>query len=105
MLASWAFGPREFFVLLFNRGTLVIHPSAHRHDVPEADITHALSHPQFVGILALEPTHRQLVLGPSSSGNPLELVVLLLEDDGALVIHAMKMRRQYLHLWREGHHG
>lgn len=105
MVASWTFLAREFFVLPFNRVRVVIHSSAHRHGVPEADIAHALSRPHFVGILALEPTHRQLVLGPSSSGNPLELVVLLLDDDRALVIHAMKMRRQYLHLWREGHHG
>lgn len=92
------------FVLPFSRARISIHSSARRHGVPDADISHALAHPHFVGILDLQPPRRQLVLGPDASANPLELVVLVLDDGRALVIHAMRMRRAYLHLWKEGHH-
>jgi hypothetical protein len=36
-----------------------------------------------------------LRLGPDRAGNPLEIVVLLLDDGRELIIHAMPMRPKY----------
>ncbi len=38
---------------------------------------------------------RELRLGPDRAGNLLEIVVLLLDDDRQLIIHAMRMRPKY----------
>jgi hypothetical protein len=38
---------------------------------------------------------RELRLGPDRAGNLLEVVVLLLDDDTELLIHAMRMRPKY----------
>jgi hypothetical protein len=39
-----------------------------------------------------------LVVGPDRTGNMLEVIVLLLAEDGELVIHAMPLRKQYYRL-------
>ncbi len=39
-----------------------------------------------------------LVIGPDSSGNLLEVIVLVLADDRLIAIHAMKLRRQFYEL-------
>ncbi len=41
---------------------------------------------------------RELRLGPDRAGNLLEIVVLLLDDQRQLVIHAMRMRPKYREL-------
>ena len=49
-----------------------------------------------------EDPSKVLVIGPDDNGNLLEIVVLLLDDDRLLVIHAMPLRSQYHHLLPEG---
>jgi len=58
-------------------------------------LRHAATH--FLIAYLLSNHHgpdRELRLGPDRAGNLLEIVVLLL-DDGPLVIHAMRMRPKY----------
>lgn len=74
--------------------------SAHRHNVTDADIQHALVHAVAVEMVGEDP-RRDLVLGPNRAGNLLELVVLD-RPQGPAVIHAMAMRRQYRRLLPEG---
>ena len=49
-----------------------------------------------------EDPSKVLVIGPDDTGNLLEIVVLLLDEDRLLVIHAMPLRSQYHHLLPEG---
>ena len=74
-----------------------IHDSAHRHDVAEDDILHAVEHSLAVDDLGEDPD-RWLVLGPGTAGNLLELVVLINEDSDEIIIHAMPMRPKYRRL-------
>jgi hypothetical protein len=53
-----------------------IHDSAHRHDVAEEDMLHAVEHSLVVDDLGEDPD-RWLVLGPDTAGNLLELIVLI----------------------------
>ena len=68
-----------------------IHPSARRHSVDDADITHAYEQPIAWLELGDDPL-RYLVGGPDRAGNLLELVVID-RSEGPLVIHAMPLRR------------
>jgi len=72
-----------------------IHPSVHRHQVPDADISHAYEHAIAWVKLGADPS-RYLVAGPDRAGNLLELVLLELPDT-VLVIHAMALRRSTRH--------
>ena len=72
-----------------------IHPSAHRHQVPDADFSHAYEHTIAWVELGADPS-RYLVAGPDRAGNLLELVLLELPDT-VLVIHAMALRRSIRH--------
>ncbi len=72
-----------------------IHPSAHRHQVPDADISHAYEHAIAWVKLGDDP-YRYLVAGPDRAGNLLEVVLLELPDT-VLVIHAMALRRSTRH--------
>jgi hypothetical protein len=70
-----------------------IHPSARKHGVDDADITHAYAH--CIVTVALEPgadPPKLLLIGGDRAGNLLELIALELEDDLVLVIHAMLLR-------------
>ena len=67
-----------------------IHPSARRHDIAEADISHAYEHSMAWVQLDDDPL-RYLLAGPDRAGNLLELVILDI-DGTELVIHAMPMR-------------
>jgi len=40
-----------------------------------------------------------LALGPDQAGLPLELAVVVGDDGDVLVVHAMRMRAKYAHLW------
>jgi hypothetical protein len=74
-----------------------VHKSARKHGVAEDDILHAAS--RFLVAYSLsddeDGPNRELRLGPDLAGNLLETVVLLLDDDRELVIHAMRMRPKY----------
>ena len=72
-----------------------IHPSAHRHQVPDADISHAYEHAIAWVKLGDDP-YRYLVAGPDRAGNLLEVVLLELPDT-VLVIHAMALRLSTRH--------
>ena len=72
-----------------------VHPSARRHQVPDADISHAYEHAIAWVELGDDPC-RYLVAGPDRAGILLELVVLELPDT-VLVIHAMALRRSTRH--------
>ena len=74
-----------------------IHDSAHRHDVAEEDMLHAVEHSLVVDDLGEDPD-RWLVLGPDTAGNLLELVVLISTEGDEIIIHAMPMRPKYRRL-------
>ncbi|MGH3926851.1 MAG: hypothetical protein ACRDTT_28965, partial [Pseudonocardiaceae bacterium] len=74
-----------------------IHEPARKHGVGDDDIVHAVEHAVAVYDIGEgddEPI-RSLHLGPDRAGNPLEMVVLELDDGRWLVIHAMRIRRRY----------
>ncbi len=73
-----------------------IHESARRHDVPDADILHAVDNSVAVEDAGEDPD-RWLVIGPHRAGNPLEVVVLVTEER-QLAIHAMPMRSKFRRL-------
>jgi hypothetical protein len=68
-----------------------IHPAARRHHVRDEDMEHALAHALAWVELDDDPP-RYLVVGPATTANLLELVVLAM-NFGDLVIHAMQLRR------------
>ena len=72
------------------------HSSASKHGVAESDVVHALLRTLVEIDLGDDGSPaRRLVLGPDRAGNLLEIVVLCFDDDGEMVIHAMKMRSKY----------
>lgn len=76
-----------------------VHRSANRHGVSDDDVIHAVTH-EVVSV-DLEPDAdppKVLVVGPDRSGNLLEVMVLVLDDDRLLAIHAMRLRRQFYEL-------
>jgi hypothetical protein len=81
------------------RHEVEIHPVARKHGVDDQAIAHVLDHPVVVAdILDEEDPSRSLVLGPDRSGNLLEVVVLHLDDNREIVIHATPMRSRYQYL-------
>jgi hypothetical protein len=74
-----------------------IHRSARKHGIDDREIAHAAE--RYLVAYSLDddgPPWRELRLGPDRAGNLLdELVVLLLDDDTELIIHAMRMRPKY----------
>jgi len=71
-----------------------MHGSARRHGIADADIVHALDH-ALVGV-EFEPDadpSKTFVVGPDRDANLLEIIVIELENDRRLVVHAMKLRR------------
>ncbi len=75
-----------------------MHRSARKHGIADGDAVHAAE--RFLAAYPLEDEdqdgpRRELRLGPDRAGNLLEIVVLLLDDGNALVIHAMRMRPTY----------
>lgn len=74
-----------------------IHDSAHRHEVAEEDMLHAVEHSLVVDDLGEDPD-RWLVLGPDTAGNLLEIVVLISGESDEIIIHAMPMRPKYRRL-------
>lgn len=70
-----------------------IHSSARRHGVDDLDIQHAVEHSLAIEDIGEDPD-RWLVIGPDRAGNLLELVVLV-DQRGEIVIHAMALRPKY----------
>ena len=75
-------------------------PTSFKHGVEFDDILHGIRFAVVVEEVGEDPT-RYLVLGPGTSGDLVEIVIL---DDsgGPIVIHAMKMRSKYEPLPTEG---
>ncbi len=69
-----------------------IRDSARRHKIADEDIRHAVEHALVVGDLDADKT---LYLGPDRAANPLEVVAVIRVGREPLVIHAMRMRKQY----------
>lgn len=70
-----------------------------KHGISRAQITHASIH--LVTLADLDPDSdppKVLIIGPDESGNLLELIALVLEDDELLIIHGMRLRPQFFPL-------
>ncbi len=66
-----------------------VHRSAGKHDVAANDVLHAVEH-EIVSF-DLDPDAdppKILVNGPDSAGNVLDIIVLVLDDDRLIPIHA-----------------
>ncbi len=69
------------------------------HGVSNEDILHGIEHSMAeYEVGDDDPPRRWLVLGPSRAGMVLELIVLVFDDGGEMVIHAMPMRTKYQEL-------
>lgn len=76
-----------------------IHEAAHRHEVSEDDVRHAVAH--AITVVDLDPDAdppKVLAIGPDTAGNLLEIIWLELDDNRELVIHAMALRRTFFDL-------
>jgi uncharacterized DUF497 family protein len=73
-----------------------IHRSARRHGITDEDMSWVAAHSLVVEDIGDDDSPRRwLMLGADRSGRMLELVVLVLDDDREMVIHAMRMRARY----------
>ena len=83
-----------------------VHYSARRHGVTDGGIRHAVAHPVvIIDVDADADPPKVLVIGPDMSGTLLEVIMLTLEGDRLLAIHAMPLRRAYYPLLPEGENG
>jgi len=78
------------------------HHAASRHDISQAQVRHVIRNCAWP-LYSPEPDEEDLVifLGPDEHGVPLEVVAVELEDEGLLVIHAMKLRRKYALVYKK----
>ena len=67
--------------------------SARKHGVQDTDMLHAVTH--FWQELNTDDPSTTVYIGPSRSAAPLEVVVLQ-DESGTAIIHAMEARRKYL---------
>jgi hypothetical protein len=73
-----------------------VHRSAGKPGVAVSDVVHALEHEIVSFDLERDADPpKTLVIGPDSAGNLLEIIVLVLDADRLIAIHAMKLRRQF----------
>lgn len=73
-----------------------LHRSSSKHGVHPHDVLHALEHASVS--IDLEPDADPptiLTIGPDRAGNLLEVIMLELTDNRRIVIHTMKLRRQF----------
>lgn len=77
---------------------MIVRASAREHEVNDEDAIAAASSPLVSGPLDDENPQRQLRIGFDTQARLLETVVLVWDDGGEEVIHAMKCRPQYLDL-------
>ncbi len=75
-----------------------VHRAALKHGIAREDALAAAESPLYVANLDDGSPARQLRLGFDTRGRLLELVVLTFDSGNELIIHAMKVRRQYLEL-------
>jgi len=72
-----------------------IHPSALKHGVAAEDVEQAAEWALWIEPLDDGPPVRELRLGFDTRARLLETVVLVVDGDEELVIHAMPARKQY----------
>lgn len=72
---------------------MIIEPSARKHGVRDEDMRHAFRN--HWRRLETDDVARTVFIGPSTTGQPLELVVVC-DEAGTAIIHAMAARRKYL---------
>ncbi|WP_204314845.1 toxin [Bifidobacterium aerophilum] len=69
--------------------------AAGKHGIDPDDATYVAEHCLDIRVLCEEP-YKELRLGVTSTGMPLEIVLVPAWDgDGWVIIHAMKMRLKY----------
>ena len=72
---------------------MIIEPSARKHGVQDEDMRHALRH--HWRQVETDDVDRTVYIGPSTTGEPLE-VVIVSDEAGTTIIHAMVARKKYL---------
>ena len=77
--------------------TVDIFRSALRHGISPDSMAYVVEHPLEILILEDEP-EKILHLGLTPDGVPLEVVTLDTTKYGTVIIHAMRMRTQYVRL-------
>lgn len=77
--------------------TVDIFRSALRHGVSPDSMAYVVEHPLEILVLEEEP-EKILHLGLAPDGVPLEVVTLDTTKYGTVIIHAMRMRTQYVRL-------
>jgi uncharacterized DUF497 family protein len=71
------------------------HEAAFKHGVTEANIRYALWHPLHEQLLDAYK-NKWLVVGYDTAGNLIEVAYNLIDDDTAMVFHAMSCRKNFL---------
>ena len=72
---------------------MIIEPSARKHGIPDAEMRHAFRN--HWRRIETDDSTVTVFIGPSTTGEPLEIVVVC-DQDGAAIIHAMVARRKFL---------
>jgi len=80
--------------------TLVFNPSAFRHDVTENDIEAAMATPLFDELIE-GYDNKYLLIGFNMSGNLIEVMYNLVDEDIANIFHAMDCRNDVLQKIKE----
>lgn len=73
-----------------------VHRSARKHGVADVDSVRAASEPVMVIEVTDSEPPKEIRVGFDTAGRLLETVVLLLDEERTLVIHAMAARRRYV---------
>lgn len=73
-----------------------VHRSARKHGVADIDSVRAASEPVMVIEVGDSEPPKEIRVGFDTAGRLLETVVLLLDEERTLVIHAMGARRRYV---------
>lgn len=73
-----------------------IEPSARKHGISDDDMFHAFRH--HWKAFETDDADVTMLIGPASSGEPLEVGVVV-DDDGVAIIHAMRARPKFLKGW------
>ena len=74
--------------------TLIFNETAFKHKVTEKDINCAMAVP-LADILLAKHINKYLLIGFDISGNLLEIMYNLIDEDTANVFHAMKCRKEW----------
>ena len=73
--------------------------AAFRHSVSEQDIRFAIDTAMYDGCIETDETDNKfLIIGFDGKANLLEIMYNVIDEDTINVFHAMKCRKQYLHL-------